>query len=234
MRLRIFGIPRSALFGAGFFPAAVWCAFHPMSVMFLREDLFWVCGIGFVSGVGLSWSVRRGFFFARFFLYLAFISGLLAAMVNSVLDRDFVLLGIAVVAFFSFSGIVLWLERRIEAAALNPGHRWYEGALKVLPGIEARVLADGLSHRAQVRAFDPRGVFVFFDQPFSFKPHQKVELELGDASARIKGDARILAHFGGEKMGLGLQFLAKDLYHLRDYTSLIEQWRGRGIKRDWI
>jgi hypothetical protein len=229
MRLRIFALPRFALFFAGMLPSLTWCAFHPVSVLYRREDFFWVCGIGVILGILFSILVRRGFFFARVLLSVIFLAGIGVAFLSAVLDRDFGSLGIALGAFFVFVGVMLWLERRIASAALNPGHVWFEGELRLIPGLTALIRDGELSRPARVRSVDPDGFFLFFDQPFSFRPNQRLTVEMSSAHRKIEGEARVSAHFSGEKMGLGLQFLPKDLYHFGDYSALVQELRGRGL-----
>jgi hypothetical protein len=229
MRLRIFGISRLALFFAGMFPSLTWCAFHPLSVVYRREDFFWVGGIGILTGILLSTFIRRGFFLARFFIYVLFIAGIAVALIGAVLDRDFVSLGIALLAFSMFMGVVLWLEKKILSATLNPGHVWYEGDPRVIPNLKAILRSGDQMIPAQVRRLDPGGFFLMLDQSFSFKPHQRVLVEMASGSRKVEGEAKIVAHFKGEKMGLGLQFLPKDLYHFTDYSALVQELRGRGL-----
>jgi hypothetical protein len=229
MRLRIFGIPRLALFFAGMFPSLTWCAFHPLSVVYRREDFFWVCGIGILTGILLSTFIRRGFFLSRYFVYLLFITGIAVALIGAVLDRDFVSLGIALLAFSMFMGVVMWLEKKILSSALNPGHVWYEGDPRVIPNLNATLRSGDQVVSARVRRLDPGGFFLLLDQSFSFRPHQRVMVELASGSRKVEGEAKISAHFRGEKMGLGLQFLPKDLYHFTDYSALVQELRGRGL-----
>ena len=148
---------------------------------------------------------------------------------SAVLDRDFVSLGIALIAFFVFVGAMLWLERKIASAALNPGHVWFEGELRLIPGLTARIGDGELSCAARVRKVDSGGFFLFLDQPISFRPSQRLTFEMTSSHRKIEGEARIAAHFSGEKMGLGLQFLPKDLYHFGDYSALVQELRGRGL-----
>jgi hypothetical protein len=234
MRLRIFAIPRLALFFAGLFPSLTWCAFHPLAVIYRREEFFWVAGLGVLIGVLFATLVRRGIFLARYFLQALFLLEIAVVLVGAVLDRDFVSLGIALLAFFIFTWIVLWLEKKILQAPLNPGHFWFEGDPRVIPNLKAVLKPEGSREtdpgtRAQVRRMDQQGVFLFLDQPFSFKPRQKVLLEMELHGRKIEGEARVAAHFKGEKMGLGLQFLPKDLYHFADYSALVQELRGRGL-----
>ena len=210
-------------------PSLTWCAFHPFSVLYHREDFFWVCGIGVIMGILYSTLIRRGFFIARHFLSVIFLVGIGVALVSAVLDRDFVSLGIALIAFFVFVGTMLWLERKIASAALNPGHVWFEGELRLIPGLTARIRDGELSCEARVRRVDSEGFFLFFDQPFSFRPNQRLMVEMTSSHRKIEGEARVSAHFSGEKMGLGLQFLPKDLYHFGDYSALVQELRGRGL-----
>ncbi|MBU6153172.1 MAG: hypothetical protein KGP28_02615 [Bdellovibrionales bacterium] len=229
MRLRIFGIPRLSLFFAGLFPSLTWCAFHPLSLVYRREDFMWVCGLGILVALLFSTLIRRGVFLFRYFLYLLFLVEIGVALVGAVLDRDFVSLGIALLAFFGFTWIALWLERKIGSAALNPDHVWYEGDPRLIPGIKAWVREGDVCLAARVRRLDEGGFFLFLDQPFSFKPGGILGVEMSSENRNVAGDARITAHFSGEKMGLGLQFLPKDLYHFGDYSALVQELRGKGL-----
>jgi hypothetical protein len=229
MRLRIFAIPRLALFVAGMFPSLTWCAFHPVSVTFQREDFFWVVGIGICTGFFLSVLIRRGFFLARYFVYLLFTLGIGVTLLGAVMDRDFASLGIGLVAFFLFLGIVIWLEKNIDSAALNPEHEWYEGVLRMIPTLAASIRLGDHLHPAHVRRIDSRGMFLFFDQPVSFKAGQRVVVEMDSGTRKVSGEAKVAARFEGKKVGFGLQFLPKDLYHFAEYSALVQELRGRGL-----
>jgi hypothetical protein len=95
--------------------------------------------------------------------------------------------------------------------------------------VEASVKMGEESYPARVRRIDEQGLFLFLDPSVSFSRSQIVEVWIRAGAYEVEGEARIQASFHGEKTGLGLQFLSKDLYHFSRYTALVQQLRGKGL-----
>jgi hypothetical protein len=229
MRLRIFGIPKWVLFGFGLLPALIWLSFHSSVIQFKREEMIWVSSLGLLLSVMFTFSLRRGLFAARFWVYLAIALVILSELLNSVTNRDFPAMA---GSLFFLAGAVyagLWLERRISSAMVNPECEWFDGSPKVMSAVNASIRFDAGVVSAKVRKLDFEGVFVFLDSPISVKPKQRVWVRLEIEGALVEGDAWISSEFLGEKQGLGLQFLKKDLYHSNEYTGIVQELRGKGL-----
>ena len=97
------------------------------------------------------------------------------------------------------------------------------------PKVAIRVKLDQDWCEARIRAIDERGFFVFVPKMVSFRPQQLVSFELGFRGASIVGEAKLTSSFVGEKLGFGLQFSPKDLYHFSQYTALVQRLRGEGL-----
>jgi hypothetical protein len=229
MRLRIFGIPKTALFCVGFLPAVLWLAFHPWSLLYRSEEFYWVLGAGFMTAVGFTALFRSGWFRSRYFVYGMSVLVLVHELVRSVVRRDFPAMGGGILCLGVLIAVGLWLERRVASASLNPECFWFEGEPLMMNQVEASVKLGEESYPARVRRIDSRGLFLFLDPPVSFRRNQIVEVWLRSGKDEVEGQARIQASFHGGKTGLGLQFLSKDLYHFSRYTALVQQLRGRGL-----
>ena len=229
MRLRIFGIPKAALFCVGFLPAALWLAFHPYSLLYRSEEVYWVLGVGLSSALGFTAAMGSGWFVSRYFVYGMSVSVLVYELIRSVGRRDFLSMGAGILCLGVLIAVGLWLERRVASACLNPRCEWFEGEPLMMSQVEASVKWGEEALPARLRRIDEQGLFLFLDPPFSFSPNQYVEVWLRLGGFEVQGEARIRASFIGEKTGLGLQFLRKDLYHFSRYTALVQQLRGRGL-----
>ncbi len=229
MRLRIFGVPKVALFCAGFLPAAFWLAFHPYSLLYPSEELYWVLASGFLAAAGFAICLSLGWFGSRYLVYGMSVYVLAYELIRSVGRRDFLSIGGGILCLAVLIAVGLWLEKRVSSASLNPRCEWFEGEPLMMNQIEAAVRFGEDSHPARVRCIDSGGLFAFIDPPISFTKNQTVEVWLRLGSDEVEGQARIQASFQGEKTGLGLQFLRKDLYHFSRYTALVQQLRGKGL-----
>jgi len=229
MRLRVFALPRFALFVTGLLPALIWFSFHATAVILQKEEIYWVLGTGLLGAVMFTSCLRRGLFAFRTVLYLCLGAVILAELVQSVLDRDFIALGGALISLAVVIAAGLWLERKVDSASLNPGHHWFEGSPKCFTQVEVKVKFEQEWVMAHLRKIDSQGLFVFFDSPISLKPGRRVSVSLGTRQSQVEGEAQIASSFSGERPGLGLQFLAKDLYHFTGYTALVQELRGKGL-----
>ena len=229
MRLRIFGIPRGALFALGLMPALIWFSFHFSVIQFKREEFAWVTSLGLLLSLAFTFSLRRGLFTARYLVYLAIGFVILAELLSSVSNRDFPAMAGALLFFAGAVYSGLWLERWISSAQVNPECDWFDGNPKVIPHLNATLLLETGSIPAKIRKVDFEGVFVFLDSPISLKPHQKVRLKLDLDGSLIECDAVISSEFSGEKQGFGLQFLKKDHDHSSELTQGVQRLRGKGL-----
>ncbi len=229
MRLRIYGIPRWALFCFGLLPAVMWFSFHPNDLLFRREARIWVSVLGLLGAWAFPFFLRRGLFRVRFALYSAIGAVILSALIPSIPGRDFTVMAGSL--FFLMISIALgfWLEKRLSSAGINPDCEWYDGKPRGLAGVRAVLQVGGSTVMASVRKIDFEGCFVFFDSPVSLTPLSKVGLRVEVEGVPVEGEGRVMALFRGENTGAGLQFLVKDLYHLSLYTGLVQRLRGKGL-----
>jgi len=229
MRLRIHGIPKLALFGLGFSPALIWCVFHLNSVFFRKEDFIWISVLGLMLAFAFVYSITRGWFAGRYLVYSANFLAVLVDISIAVGDRDFLLLG-ASLGLLSLSILsVLWLEKKLTLASLNPLHRWFEGEVQLMGRVEAQVSSGGAVYPARLRRIDKEGMFLFLNQSVSFKKNQKLGFQLVHGPWSVEGECRVRASFHERSPGFGLQFLPKDLYHFSQYTALVQSLRGKGL-----
>jgi hypothetical protein len=213
----------------GLLPTFIWFSFHSNVIQFRQEEFFWVLGLGGVLSLMFTYSLRRGLFSARYFVYLAITFVILAELLKSVSNRDFQ--NMASSLFFLGGGVLagLWLEKRIASATVNPECEWFDGNPKVIQSMGATLSVNDRSFQAKIRKIDAEGLFVFLDSPISVKPKQRVRVRIELDGVSVEGDALISSQFLGQKQGLGLQFLKKDLYHSSEYTGMVQHLRGKGL-----
>jgi hypothetical protein len=229
MRLRIFGVPKYILIAYGLFPLMLWSAFHLNSIYYHREEAFWAFGFGLLVCSIFTYSFRRGIFSIRYLIYAAITFEILVELLPSVLERDFATLGGTLLALLVSIGVGAWLEGKVGAAFLNPQATWFEGEPKVLPKVKARIRLGDAWIPAGLRRIDERGLFLLLDAGTNYKKGQKIEFELTYLGEPVQGEGKLRACFLGEKLGFGLQFYPKDLYHFNQYTTLVKRLRGEGL-----
>ena len=229
MRLRIFAIPKGALFWLGLLPALIWLAFHSSVFFFNREQLLWILGLGSLFAAGFVFSMRRGLFRVRSLLYLFTGIVIFSELLSSVANRDFPAMAGALCCLSLAVLAGLWLEKKSSAAALNPQCEWFEGAPKGMGPARVELGIEGMHVSARIRRVDFEGLFVFPDSPIPFIPGQRVRVRFQPEEDSFECDAFIAASFSGSQPGLGLQFSKKDLYHYTRYTGWIQHWRGKGL-----
>jgi hypothetical protein len=210
-------------------PGLLWIAFRFHSLLFKKEESIWVLAAGILLAGGFTFFIRRGVFQARFAVYGAGLFGIAVQLFGAVVERDFLLMGTALMAL----GVLILagraLESRVGSAALNAGCHWYEGRPRLIPGVEVRVLQGGNSLRAGLRRIDEKGLFLFFEQPFSWIGDQKVPFVIAAGAITVEGEGQVVATCRGESQGMGLRFLPKDLGHFEKFTVLVQGLRGKGL-----
>ena len=229
MRFRILGIHKTTLFCFGMLPALLWIAFRFHTLLFKKEESLWVLVTGILLSGGFTFFIRRGVFQARFAVYSAGLLGIAVPLFGAVIERDFLLMGTALTALGALILAGRALESRVGSASLNSGCHWYEGRPQLIPGVEVRVLQGGHSLRAGLRRIDENGLFLFFEQPFSWIGDQKVPFEIAAGAFSVEGEGRVVATCTGEAQGMGLRFLPKDLQHFERFTALVQVLRGKGL-----
>jgi hypothetical protein len=229
MRLRVFGVPKIILIAFGLFPLALWSAFHFNAIWFRKEEAYWFLSLGIILCSVFTYCFRRGLFAIRYLIYGAIVLEILAELVPSAMERDFVTHGWALLALLVSIAAGNWLEKKVGAAYLNPGTQWFEGAPKILPRVEARIKMDQEWVGAGVRRIDEQGLFLLVEAGTPYRRGQTMEFELNFAQEKVRGNGRLRSCFLGEKLGFGLQFLPEDLYHFSQYTSLVKRLRGEGL-----
>lgn len=229
MRLRVFGVPRLLLTVYGLFPLLVWCGFHVPSVVYRREDAWWATGLGLLFCVSFIFFFRRGGFWIRYVWAGLALMELLWEIVPAVSERDFASIGGILGALLLGVAMAIWLERKVDSASLNPGALWFEGDLKSIPRVRARVRSGDVWLPARIRRIDERGLFLLQESTSGVRAGQSLEFELEHEGQRVSGEGRVVAFFLGALPGLGLQFFPKDLYHFQQYTALVRRLRGEGL-----
>lgn len=229
MRLRIFGVPKTVLFGLGLLPLMVWGVFHLTGFTLRKEEARWALALGLLVSTIFTITFSRGIFKSRFVVYGALFIEICIELVRAVSDRDFAYLFLALVIFGLSLLLAFWVEVKVTAAYLNPGVKWYEGDPKFVPHAEAQVSAVGKWMDAKVCRIDQSGFFVFLEETIEAQPKQAFDFKLKYRNQPIEGKALVQARFFGEKQGLGLQFSPKDLYHLIQYTTLVQRIKGEGL-----
>ena len=210
-------------------PLLTWAGFHWSAVWYRREEFWWALGVGILFAIGFTILFRRGGFRVRHALYGLMIWELLGEMIPAVLERDFTKLALGLAILILMVMLGTWLERRVESAPLNPRALWFEGDLKPIPRVKARIRSGDSWMDARIRRIDERGVFFLFQGPWHGRGRQIVEFELEHAGIRVGGEGSLVSFFEGDSPGFGLQFLPKDLYHFQQYTALVERLRGEGL-----
>jgi hypothetical protein len=229
MRLRVFGIPRLLLIGYGLFPWIIWAGFHLSSILYRREDAWWASGLGLFFCAGFVYFFRRGGFWIRYTWAGLVLLELLWEIVPAVSERDFASIAGILGALLVGVAMAIWLERKVGSASLNPGAFWFEGELKSIPRIRARIRSGDLWLQARIRKIDERGLFLLQEATFGVRAGQFLEFELEHEGQKVGGEGRVVAFFMDALPGLGLQFLPKDLYHFQQYTALVRRLRGEGL-----
>lgn len=229
MRLRIFGVPKIALFLLGLLPLVVWAIFHLSGLTTHKEEARWALAIGVAVSAIFTYAFSRGIFRSRFAVYAALFIEICIELVRAVSDRDFTNLFLALIIFGLSLALAFWVEVKVTAAYLNPGVRWYEGDPKFVPHTDAQLSTSGKWVDARVCRIDRSGFFVFVDEPLEAAPKQAFDFKLRYRNQPIEGKVVVQARFFGEKQGLGLQFSPKDLYHLIQYTALVQRIKGEGL-----
>jgi hypothetical protein len=229
MRLRIFGISRLLLVLFGLFPLFLWCAFHIPSILYRREEAYWALGIGVGVAVGFSLLLARGGFWIRRVWAGLVLLELFSEIFPAVLERDFIRMGGVLLAFLLAVFLGLWVERSVVSASLNPEAFWFEGVLRGIPRVSARVRSGSEWFDARLRRIDEKGLFLLTDAPLPDRKPRRVEFELEYQGQKVAGEGRGVSLFSGESPGFGLQFLPKDLYHFQQYTAWVRRLRGEGL-----
>jgi hypothetical protein len=229
MRLRVFGVPRLVLALFGLFPLIVWSGFHVPSIVYRREDAWWASGLGILFCASFVFFFRRGGFWIRYAWSGLALGTLLWEIFPAVSERDFVSIGGVLGALIVGVMMAIWIERQVDSASLNPGARWFEGELKAIPRVRARVRAADGWLPARIRRIDERGLFLLQDSTSGVRAGQYLEFELEHEGQRVGGEGRVVAFFLDALPGLGLQFFPKDLYHFQQYTALVRRLRGEGL-----
>ncbi len=229
MRLRVFGIPRLLLTVYGLFPWIIWSGFHVPSILYRREDAWWATGLGLLFCTGFVFFFRRGGFWIRYAWAGLALMELLWEIIPAVSERDFVLIGGVLGMLVVGVAMAIWLERKVDSASLNPGALWFEGELKAIPRIRARIRAGDAWLLAKIRKIDERGLFLLQESSLGVRAGQVLEFEIEHEDQKVEGEGRVVAFFKDTLPGLGLQFLPKDLYHFQQYTALVRRLRGEGL-----
>jgi hypothetical protein len=229
MRLRVFGVSRLLLLACGLLPLLVWAGFHPASVLYRREEWWWALGLGVLFSVSFMMLFRRGGFRVRWAWYGLVLWELLIEIVPAVLDRDFAKLLLALAVLVLMVVLGTWLERRVDSAPLNPRALWFEGDLKPIPRVSARVKRGDAWTEAAIRRIDERGLFLLQEDAPRLRERNRIEFELIHDGFRVGGEGSVVAYFEGDTPGFGLQFLPKDLYHFQQYTAWVRRLRGEGL-----
>jgi hypothetical protein len=229
MRLRVFGVSRLLLFIYGLFPLLVWSGFHFSSLVYRREDAAWAIALGILLCAAFVFFFRRGGFWIRYVWAGVTLLELLWGIVPAVIERDFASIGGILGVLVSGVVMVIWLERKVDSASLNPRALWFEGELKCIPRMQARVRSGDGWTQARVRRIDDRGLFLLQETMAGVRAGQSVEFELEHEGQKVGGTGRVVAFFMDHLPGLGLLFLPKDLYHFQQYTALVRRLRGEGL-----
>ena len=229
MRLKIFGIPKLALAFLALLPASVWCAFHLNASTYHERPFAVVMSLSLLLALFFPYFFCRGVFKSRFLVLLFLFLEIGFELLCGVMEKDFSRLLAALAAFTVAIFLTFWLEKRVHAADLNPKNKWFEGDPQTYPQIRVKIKTGEEWNDGSVRSIDERGFFVFLaDQP-KYKPKQKVPFELLYRDLKVSGEARLNASFLGERLGFGLQFSPKDLYHFTQYTALVQRLKGEGL-----
>ena len=226
MRLKIYGIPRIALFLFGVLPGFVGLSFHHEFLHYRSLDTVWFTIVSLSLALTFYYFFLNGVFRIRYLILTALAVQIVFELMIAVMDRSFPNLGFGILVFTVAAAISIWFERRVNAACLNPQTSWYEGDPRTYPKVSLKI---GEGHVAKIRLIDEEGFFVFLKGPIAFRPLERLPFELQYKNFQISGEARITASFIGEKIGFGLQFSPKDLYHFNQYTALVQRLRGEGL-----
>ncbi len=244
MRYRLLGISRLAFAGIALLPMVMWILFRWYDqTEFSLYTLFFVYRDWFLWSLPLYavWSsiwiflFRRAWFDARFGYYSIAILEIGYEFYVSMAERNIQRIGIELLLVLLWVGIYLWLERLVASAAYHPQIRWFEGDPKPLPQLTVRLN----SQEAKVIHCDQKGFFALIQGEVGGKAVEKSVmkswLNSGPISFEIRfkqwtatGEAKLVSVFQGQSLGIGLQFLPKDLYHLSQYTALVENVKGEG------
>lgn len=246
MRFRVWGINYLQLWSIATVPLLFWVGFRlndQRDVLFsslfalYRPFVIWALPIYFVFSFAWIYLLKRGVFRSRNAFYALCGIQLVYELVTAVFERGFSRIGLGLVFLLFMAAIYRWLESRVTSAELNPQVEWFEGAPKVYPRVEAKIKIGDQWFEAQVRRIDPKGLFVFlknWDQDMKLlRSRTPVEFELQFRAQQVDGEAKVASLFmnseaQSQKPGIGLQFSPKDLYHLSQYTALVESLKGEG------
>jgi hypothetical protein len=242
MRFRVWGISLVPLLLTAVLPLVFWTFFRwneqPEVVLgsvfrLYRSSLVWSLPLYFTFSVTWIYLVKRGLFSARFSVYALYLLALVYEFFSAVMDRSFSRLGLGLLMFGSLIAIYRWLEQKIGSAAMNPRISWYEGDAKTLPHLQARVKIQDEWIEAAVRLIDGQGLFLFLQnwtRPANeIRQKGTMSFELEFRGQKVDGEGSLVSIFAAhQKPGIGLQFLAKDLYHFSQYTALVESLKGEG------
>ena len=229
MRLKVYGVPKAVLLFFGLLPGISLFCFHSDNFIYRKVDAIVLIVGSLVLAVGFLFSFLVGNFRLRYLLALLLFSQLFYESISSVLERDFFRLALSIFFFGIAIASVIWIERRVASAHLNPRARWFEGDPLTDSKVETRVKLGESFQEARIRMIDEKGFFVFVQQKVDFKPLQTVSFELSFKGAKIVGEARLTSSFDGRNLGFGLQFSPKDLYHFTQYTALVQRLKGEGL-----
>ena len=229
MRLQIYGISKLGLFCVGLLPLLIWSGFHIDNFAYFDFNLAANCLAGVLVALAFVVYFLKGMFISRWVIYGAVAVVLFDELFRSVGERDFISLGIGLFLTGILFGVGRVIESWVGSACLNPAVMWFEGAPKTYRNVNSRIKLGQDWAPARVRKLDEKGMFLFLHEPIALARGQSVEFEIELDGAPIQGNAKVTAVFNGEIFGLGLQFLAKDLYHFSQYTALVQQLRGRGL-----
>ena len=230
MRFRVWGLKRLSLMMISCVPLMMLFLFHSS---FQRNTWFWILPFYFLWTSIWIYFLRRGFFSIRFGFYSMNFAWITFELCDALFHRNLERSGGALLAFIGLVLVSRWLEVRVVSAPMNAMIHWYEGDPKALPQVMAKIEWRGESFFAQVRRVDEKGLFVILNdariESFSdLLPFETVSFELHFGKLSSDGEAKVVSGFFAEKIGLGLQFLPKDLYHFSQYTGLVESLRGEG------
>jgi hypothetical protein len=245
MRSRVWGLQLSFLFLVALLPAVAWFIFRWQDqitltwvsfVRYYRPELLW--GGMFYAVFSATWIyfMRRGIFEARVAPYAIIATQVFYELIQAVSTRNFSRIGGAMLLMGLGMVIYRWLEQKVNSAALNPGIHWYEGNRKAWPHAQVTVSVNETEYTAKILRLDRKGLFLMLAEgaslpAASLKKGKSVPLAIRfrDRSLNGQGVLQSLLRTPNPSLGIGLQFLAKDLYHLNEYTALVEQGRAEGL-----